>query len=326
MFVAEHLYKARQPFTSHVPFTIVNAYSPLSDVSLGFDKAPPPDIFYSRNTPLTLTFALSKDRMHSELEPNIIRKPYRNMFLWGSSVMNRTKFLTLKVDPDIAAAMKFEQMLISNMRYIYFAVGAFSKNLVRNNNWYGSSPSFIEDGHTGLATMVKSITIPDLFKHYDYTFWAYNEQIWRDASNLMVLEHWNDNLKLYYAAYLFNIEPKFGEIAAVFHDTMEDFLVKGLFEIVGGINGSKIDKAGTAALIYLYRNLWGIHPSYIDEKQWAASYISKIRSNLQDDAELKQRLVSVLTNKREIARQFLTFSAGDNGIIGRFKGVDHVFR
>lgn len=325
MFVAEHLYKARQPFTSRVPFTIINAYSPLSRVSLGFDESPS-DIFYSNNTPLTFTFALSRDKDASTTEPNSIRKPNRNMFIWGDSVRDRTKFLTLKLDPDVTSNLKLEQMLISNMRYIYFVVGAFTKNLVRNSGWYGSNPSFIEDGHSGIDTMVSNITIPDLFKHFDYTFWAYNKSVWKNASNLLVEEHWNDNLKLYYAAYLYDIEPQFGEIAAVFKDTMTKFLVQGLFNVVGAINGSVLTKPGIAALLYIYRAFNKTTPSYIDERQWAYDYMNKISLVVNRDPELKHKFIQAMSDKPGIARSFLTFSAKGSGIIDRFKGVDHGFR
>ena len=327
MFVAEHLYEARQPFTSRVPFTIVNAFSALSRVSAGFDKFGPPENFYSNNTPLMLTFALTRDKIPSDTPPNYVMKPYRNMFLWGSSVRDRSKFLTLKVTPEVAADMRFEQFLISNMHYIYFVVGAFTKNLVRKPDWYGASPTFINDGHVGIETLVHSITIPNLFKNFDYTYWAYNAEVWRDASNLLVKEHVTDNLLLYYAAYLWYIKPQFGEVAALLPEALEQFLARGITEVVGALNGGVLRKAGIAFLLYMYRELNGIEPVYLDENVWASGRIMSMNNAINNDNDVRRKaILAILQDKATLIQKLLHTNQSDAGLRMQLGEVLHVFR
>lgn len=326
MSLAKHLYEARQPFTSQVPFTIINAYSPKSNMSYGYDDKPS-DIFYSNNTPLVLTFALTRDKKASTTEANVVRKPYKNMFLWGDSVFNRSKYLTVKITPEQFSEFKLDQMLISNMRYLYFIVGAFTKNLVRHDNWFGSKPTFIDEGHTGIEAIVHAISIPDLFKNYDFPHWAYNEYVWQKAQNLIVEDHINDNLLLYYSAYLHKQKPEHGTVGKIFEDKLQKFLTKGLFQIVGGINGGNtyVDKPGIAALIYLSRELTGESPSYVNEKQWAFDILSELRDHVNSDDDLKKQIIKAFNNKRDIVTKLINDKNGDRFIHENFKGVRHVF-
>lgn len=327
MLIAKRMYEARQPFTSLVPFTIVNAYSPKSKVSLGYDEAPPPSKFYSNNTPLVLTFALTRDKIASNTKAEQIRKPHKDSYIWGDSVFNRSKYFTIKITPEEAAEFKLEQMLISNLRYIYFVVGLFTKNLVRNNNWYSSKPTFIDEGHAGLESIVHAISLPNLFKNYDFTYWAYNEQIWKNASNLLIQDHVNDNLMLYYSAYLYRIKPEFGELSKTFDKQLSAFLNRGLYQIVGAINGGGdyLKPPGVAALIYLYRILNGVDPSYVDETQWAFDLVSQIKRTISD-SEQKIEFARALENKPKIIDKLKKVAIGDTFIDNTFKGVRHAFR
>ena len=326
LLIAKRMYEARQPFTSQVPFTIINAYSPKSGVSLGYDDAPPSD-FYSNNTPLVLTFALTRDKKASTTEASVVRKPHRDSFLWGDSVYNRTKYFTIKITPEEAAEYKLDQLLISNMRYIYFVVGMFTKNLVRNNNWYSANPTFLDEGHTGLEAIVHTISLPNLFKNYDFTYWAYNQHIWDKASNLLVKEHVNDNLMLYYAAYLYRKTPKYGELAKTFDSQLDAFLTRGLYQVTGAVNGgdSYLKAPGIAVLIYLYRVLNGVGPTYIDESQWAYERLAKLKQTLATP-EQKKDLVKALENKDKIIQKLKATAIGDTFMDNTFKGVAHAFR
>lgn len=207
-YIGRELVKARQPLIAKVPFTLLNAHAPMANTSFGFNNKPR-DVLFGR-FPLVFTFALTRYKHSDEVAPRYVRKPSRYSRIWGPTMFRRSDYLTVRLSPEILSECKIYNLGLPNMRYLYFAVGAFTKNLVRSPRWtyYFDTPR---------VETFNSFNMPvsDMVRRHPYDMWAFNREVWNRASNLIVEEHFSPELMLFYMMNS-DLKPAYGDILSIF--------------------------------------------------------------------------------------------------------------
>lgn len=293
MFLAQQLKIARQPFVAYVPFTLLNVYCPIADLSYGANDRPSRTLF--QRSPLVFTFALT-NRQYSHTEwPKYIRStPYTR--IWGPALRYNSIYLTIKVPQEVLDDTHIWNFGIPNLRYLYNVVGMFTKNLVRS-------------GYQGLLTTgspdwaLLNSNIPNLVKNYPFSMWPYCRDIWLDAPNLIVREQITDQLMHWYITQIGNIRPYLADLKLMFGRDKElhKFLDRGIKQVAEYLQTEiPVELPGQAAAYLMAQAL-----EYPDTtEQHIQNFISSIRQQtLQND---QPKLLSA--NSYTLAQKLLTNS------------------
>lgn len=316
LFLADALAKAKQPLHSKVVFTLVNVTAIRSNMSYGYQPSPHPSIH--NKFVLSFTFALTANKSYAEhrvsdsgktrtMNALAPKKPPRfvrilDMYtrIWGRKANAKNEFITIRIPPEFFSTFKLNEPSITNLAYLYQIVGAFTKNFVRSPRWH-INKDFHVDGTWSIAFSSRQ-PMADMFKEKSFPFWPYNPIVWKKAPNLIVEQHFSEDLYLYWCLFL-NIKPIYGEVLSLFgrNGSMTEFVAKGVFEIVG--NKPVLSKAGIAAT-YLYARVMGSPFDKSNPDAAATLFVRDFHRRLEN-LELKSEFTAFNADRFSIAVQLI---------------------
>jgi hypothetical protein len=256
-YLAEELKHAHVLHT-YVPFSLVNVWSAISNVSFGYLDRPPYKLYTI--PPLVFTFALTKNKRYTGARQS--RRPTQRSVIYGKDYRNANDMISIRVPQEILDECKIQNLGIPNLRYLYNVVGSFTKNTLRHSDWL-TGPNKEQEFLVSpdLATYKElDIPISTLVKTQAFPYWAYCPTVWTNASNLITDYHINENLFLYYLQFLYNVEPAYGPITAIFGPDKElhKYIRRGLTHICdywGQSDDPIQDRAAIACGLLIARQL-----------------------------------------------------------------------
>lgn len=300
LYIAYEL-KQAHVFHTYVPFTILNIWSGISNVSFGYTDKPSSRLFTI--PPLVVTFALTKDKVL--VHPRQQRRPTPRSVIYGRDHRNANQFLSIRIPQEILDQCHITNLGIPNLRYLYNVIGMFTKNLVRHNDWfYGNLRDTFDQVKPDLGLYSQlSMPISTLVKTHSFPYWAYCPTVWTLASNLITDLHISDQLLLYYLQFLYLVEPAYGPITTIFgqDNRLHKFVHKGLLDICDYWDSEKPihDISSIACGMLIARQLdFPISDSNLDLT--VNSFLSSVRQNFTYKQD-KTLLINIRANAYRIS-------------------------
>lgn len=200
-FLADVLYSSRCSLVRYPVFTLVNVSMPKSNLSYGTMPIPHKSLYGLSD--IVLTFAYTdKVRYTPEIKPQFNLKVGKNAYLWGTSLSYNTDYLTIFLPHNVYRSMKIGS-LTSDVEFLYYTLGPWTKNFVRHNKFYNSNGYRIpEVPHNIRFSNVFRKTIPDLLNRHSYDEWIFNNEMWNRLPSIFSTRLVNDQFCDYYCRYL----------------------------------------------------------------------------------------------------------------------------
>jgi len=202
-FLARAIFDTNKAFVRYSTFSLVNAVSPLANLSFGY--APPPSDKLKRFHPLTFTFAFTmRDQYPIEINPMFSMRPQKHAHIWGNSLLGNSDYLTINVPKRIMQEVGLNVPNLREMEWLYMAIGAWSKGFARRNKFYTHKDLFLAsplDPVTAYSILYHA-KLQKLFKRTNYNEWGYSKDMWQLAPNFLSPRAANDDFLDYYCRYL----------------------------------------------------------------------------------------------------------------------------
>lgn len=263
-YVGETLFNTKRALVRYPVFTLVNVAFPKSRISYGYMPAPHSSIF--EMTDLALTFAFTKKiEYSSDVKPDYSMRVASGTYLWGTSFSNNTDYMTISLPKQISRTMRLGT-LSTDLEYLYFLLGPWSKNFVRHNKYYlPDKPYDNDDIDPKIAhSNIFQLNIPDLMNRFPYNEWIFNKEMWQRQPNVLNPKSVDDNFCDFYCQYLgkkFFGKYKSKNVLAI-EDKVIDYLESAVLDFLSLMKGlsdpsMRFDKQNGLSLVYLITGEYG---------------------------------------------------------------------
>lgn len=200
-FLSDVLYGSRCSLVRHSIFTLVNVSMPKDHLSYGTMPIPNKSLYGLSN--IVFTFAYTpKIRYDYDVRPKFMMRVGKNAYLWGTSLSHSTDYLTIYLPNNIFQSLRIGT-LTSDIEFLYYVIGPWSKNFVRHNRYYSSTKYDLEA--VDLELMHSTVfyqPIPNLLHQFSYDKWIYNRELWKRLPSIFSTRIVNDDFCAYYCRYL----------------------------------------------------------------------------------------------------------------------------
>lgn len=203
--LAEALYNTNKAFVWHSTFSLINVTSNIASLSYGYQE--PPHVSLRSFFPLSFTFAFTtRNEYDGQIRPRHKVRPQPHTYIWGSSLRGNSDFITVTVPKQIMRKVGLITPNIREMKWLYMAVGAFTKG-------FAHRPDFYTHPHRGLfnmdpigpqmaASKYQYTKFQAVLKHLEYHLWGYSKDMWELAPNMLSPRAANEDFIEYYCVHL----------------------------------------------------------------------------------------------------------------------------
>lgn len=188
-FLSQKIFDLGRAFVYRSTFTIVNATSPISGLSHGYNDSPSERML--RLHPLVLTFAFtSRNRYGTRThEPKYTIKPMPHVVLWGDTLRTSCDYMTISIPKSVLRRMGLTTFNTRELAWVYMLVGAFTKGFVNRCKYFLSheqNPNSDQFRDTSAPKdAIRYAPLPLLFKHHEYPDWIYSTLAWEQMANVL---------------------------------------------------------------------------------------------------------------------------------------------
>lgn len=202
-FLAQSIYDTNKAFVRHSTFSLVNIASPIAQLSCGY--AGVPYVTLRRFHPVSFTFAFThRDTYDGTERPRFSMRPYPYANIWGNTLLGNSDFLTINVPKSIMRDMGLLVPNLREMKWLYMAIGAWSKGFARRSSFYTHKGKFKTAPIDPVMAYSKyyHAKLPKMFKRVEYDKWCYSSDVWKLAPNFISPRSVSEDFMEYYCRYL----------------------------------------------------------------------------------------------------------------------------
>jgi hypothetical protein len=295
-FLSDVLYSSRCSLVRYSIFTLVNVSMPKAHVSYGTMPICHNSLYGLSDVVLTFAYT-NKVRYTPTLKPKFVLKVGRNAYLWGTRLQHNTDYLTIFLPANVYRSMKIGS-LVSDVEFLYYVLGSWSKNFVRHNKYFSTIGNYASEpiAHNIAYSTIYRKTIPDLMHRYSYDKWIYNKEMWERLPTMLNPKSVDDSFLDYFCRYLTEYYTK-SQVPSIkqIMDSVYDYLegaVLDLLELLRGTNSPYISsELSGSTLVFMLSTQEGSLPDF------AAS--------LSSDSMNVERFINKLSNVDTVVKDLL---------------------